>query len=93
MNMSICGTDCSQCDCYGEMCQGCNVCQGRVFHCGGAECPIYHCCVSEHGFDSCRECAKLPCDIWEKNRDPRYSDEEFQASIEQRVLKLRKKGK
>lgn len=30
--MSVCGTDCSACYCYGEMCSGCSACEGKVFH-------------------------------------------------------------
>ena len=31
-DLSVCGTDCSTCYCYGEMCTGCNECGGKVFH-------------------------------------------------------------
>lgn len=89
--MSICGTMCRECDCYGELCKGCNACRGKVFYCGGKECPIYRCCVSEQGLGSCVECRKLPCEIWQANRDPKYSDEEFQDSIAQRVRNLKQR--
>ena len=40
-----CGSDCSTCYCYGEMCKGCNAICGKVFHApDGKECPIYYCC-------------------------------------------------
>ena len=91
MEMSICGSDCSECYCYGEMCQGCNACQGKVFYCGGEECAIYHCCVTEHEFADCHECGKLPCRIWQENRDPKYSDEEFEALLDGKIENLRRK--
>lgn len=28
-NLSVCGTDCGECYCYGKMCTGCNECEGR----------------------------------------------------------------
>lgn len=30
--ISCCGSDCSTCYCYGEMCKGCNAVCGKVFH-------------------------------------------------------------
>ena len=30
--ISCCGSDCSACYCYGEMCKGCNAVCGKVFH-------------------------------------------------------------
>ena len=29
--ISVCGTDCSVCYCFGKMCNGCNSCEGKVF--------------------------------------------------------------
>ncbi len=90
-NMSVCGTDCPECYCYAEkMCPGCNECAGRVFHCGGVECAIYHCC-KDHGFGDCGECDGVPCDIWRKTRDPKFSDEEFEKNIAGRIANLRSK--
>lgn len=43
--ISCCGSDCSACYCYGEMCKECNAVCGKVFHAPeGKECPIYYCC-------------------------------------------------
>lgn len=43
-NISVCGTDCSVCYCFGKMCNGCNSCEGKVFHAPeGKVCPIYDC--------------------------------------------------
>ena len=90
-NISICGTDCSKCYCFGKMCSGCNDCKGRVFHAGGAECAIYACCVTEHGFSDCLQCGRLPCEIWRKTRDPKFTDEEFEKNITGRIETLRSK--
>ena len=90
--ISICGSDCSKCYCFeANMCTGCNACKGKVFHCSeGQECPIYHCCITEHGYLNCLECNKLPCDIWKNTRDPKFSDDEFAENIAERITTLRK---
>ena len=49
--ISCCGSDCSTCYCFGNMCRGCNAVCGKVFHMPeGKECPIYYCCKIEKGF-------------------------------------------
>lgn len=92
--ISICGANCKECYFFtSKMCNGCNSHQGRVFHCpNGQECAIYHCCVTEHGFKDCLECEKIPCDIWEKTRDPKFSDKEFNSNILERLSILRNKN-
>lgn len=87
-SISVCGTDCSKCYCK-DMCAGCNACKGIVFHTGGKECAIYNCCVTQHGYASCLECADIPCGIWKKTRDPKFSDEEFEANIRGRIELLK----
>ena len=89
-NLSVCGTDCSVCYCYGKMCTGCNDCSGKVFHApeGGA-CAIYECTVNKKGFKNCGECSEAPCDIWMKTRDPRISDDEFDENVKMRLHALR----
>lgn len=88
-NISICGTDCSKCHCLeSKMCNGCNASQGIVFHTGNKECAIYACCKKD-SFDNCLACAKIPCDIWRKTRDPRFTDEEFEKSINERINLLK----
>ena len=90
-NISICGSDCSKCYCFeAGMCTGCNACRGKVFHCAeGEECSIYHCCVTEHGYKNCAVCPQLPCDVWRACRDPKYTDEEFEKSINDRIAVLK----
>ncbi len=88
---SVCGTDCTECYCYGEMCNGCNSCEGKVFHMPeGKVCPIYDCVKNERGMGGCGECGEIPCKIWLATRDPKFSDEEFNRNIEMRVQALRK---
>lgn len=87
--ISVCGSDCGKCYCFGEMCKGCSSCKGRVFHAGGEECPIYACCVTKHGFSDCLECGDIPCGIWQKTRDPKFTDEEFEKNIAERMETLR----
>lgn len=88
MDISICGADCSSCDCKNQ-CEGCNALKGVPFHCNNnQECIIYNCCVSKHRYKNCLECALIPCDIWRKCRDPRYNDEEFEKNINERINTL-----
>jgi hypothetical protein len=72
------------------MCSGCNDLSGKVFHVPeGKACAIYDCTVNQKQFKNCGECGKVPCDIWKKTRDPKYSDEEFDENIRMRVQALK----
>ena len=85
--LSVCGTDCGNCGCYGDLCKGCNECDGKVFH-SPEGCAIYS-CVQSKGRKDCGECPEIPCEIWRKTRDPQFSDEEFEKSISDRVKALK----
>lgn len=87
--MSCCGSKCFECDCYKTLCKGCNELCGKVFYMGNNTCPIYECCVNKNGYKSCIECEKVPCEIWYKNRDPKYSDDEFNKTITDRIENLK----
>lgn len=88
--LSVCGTDCSACYCYGSMCTGCSECEGKVFHAPeGKACPIYDCSVNQKGLKHCGECSEAPCEIWMRTRDPKYSDEEFAENVKGRVEALK----
>ena len=89
-NISVCGSDCAKCYCFGEMCPGCNACLGRVFHAGGEECAIYACCVNKHRYATCASCDRMPCEVWQSVRDPSMTDEQFQQSVNDRVFTLKK---
>lgn len=90
MELSVCGTDCSTCYCYGKMCNGCSVCEGKVFHAPeGKACPIYDCVRNQKGLKSCEACEAVPCEIWRNTRDPKFSDEEFEKNMRERIACLR----
>ena len=87
--LSACGQDCSECPFMGNRCQGCNACDGKVFHAPkGAACPIFA-CARRHRLPSCAGCDALPCPIWRDTRDPSLSDEAFERSIRDRSALLR----
>lgn len=90
LGLSCCGMDCSECNFYGNLCEGCNEACGKVFHAPeGKACPIYQCAVQKHKFSTCATCEELPCDIWKKTKDPNLSEQEFEKSIYKRVENLR----
>ncbi len=92
LGYSCCGEECDSCVAYQKDCNGCNACQGKVFHAPkGKPCPIYACSVQKHHYVNCADCAELPCMIWKMTRDPQLSDEEFETSIRERVQRLRGK--
>ena len=86
--VSVCGTDCSACYCYGNMCSGCNACKGKVFH-SMEGCAIYKCVVEDRHLKNCGKCKELPCGIWTATRDPKFSDEEFEKNVASRVQALK----
>lgn len=89
--ISCCGTDCSKCGCFGNMCKGCNASFGKVFHAPeGHACPIYECSINRKRLKGCGECGSLPCDLWRNTKDPSFSEEEFERNIQERVARLRK---
>ena len=90
LGLSCCGTACKECAFYGGQCAGCNESSGKVFHAPeGKACPIYACSVQKKRYVSCVGCSELPCKIWQSVRDPQLSDQQFEASIQQRVHNLR----
>ena len=89
--LSCCGTKCKECYCYGSVCKGCNETEGRVFFMPeGKACPIYECSIHKNRFEHCGNCEQLPCSIWRETRDPKFTDEEFEASIRNRMNALNK---
>ena len=89
--ISCCGTDCSKCGCFGNMCKGCSASFGKVFHApDGQACPIYECVVNQKDMKGCGECEHIPCDIWRKTKDPAFTEEEFERNIQERVDRLKK---
>lgn len=89
LGLSACGADCSTCYCK-DLCAGCNEACGKVFHMrDGATCPVYACCVGRHRFATCGDCPEAPCGLWRSERDPSYSDEQFENSIRERLRNLK----
>jgi catechol 2,3-dioxygenase-like lactoylglutathione lyase family enzyme len=86
--LTVCGTDCLACGCFGTLCKGCNECEGKVFHSPDG-CSIYTCVRIEKKLHDCGKCDKLPCEIWQKTRDPKFTDEEFRQNIAARVQALK----
>ena len=90
LGLTACGTECSTCGFYGNLCKGCNECSGKVFHAeSGKPCPIYACCVNKHRYAACKDCKSLPCGIWRETRDPNLKDAEFEESIAVQVSNLK----
>lgn len=87
LGLSCCGTACDACSFYGAQCQGCNALSGKPFHSPDG-CPIYRCAVNKRKLANCAACDNVPCDIWRKTRDPQFSDEEFEANIQERIKNL-----
>jgi hypothetical protein len=91
-DISPCGADCSACYCFGKMCSGCNECNGMVFHAPeGKACEIYECSIHNKKLKNCGECKEVPCAIWMKTRDPKFSDEEFDENVNIRVKTLKER--
>ena len=90
LGLTVCGTDCSVCPLHGTTCAVCNEVCGKVFHSPtGRSCAIYACCASKHHYATCADCSELPCAIWQITRDPSMTNEQFQASVENRVSLLK----
>lgn len=88
--LSCCGTDCSACSYYGTVCVGCKESTGKPFHVPQDEtCPIYTCAVKDKKYKDCSKCTDLPCPVWRDTRDPAFSDEAFEANINQRIANLK----
>lgn len=88
--LSCCGAKCKECACYGNICKGCNELKGKVFHVpDGKVCPIYDCAINKNKFKNCGKCKNIPCSIWKDTRDPSFTDEQFEASINNRMNSLK----
>lgn len=93
LELSCCGTECTDCGFYQKECSGCNECRGRVFHAPeGKACAIYTCSVQKHRYVTCACCENLPCAIWKKTRDPQLSEEAFERSLRERMQNLKETG-
>ena len=41
--------------------------------------------LKKNGFKNCSECREIPCEIWKKTLNPKFSDEEFAKNIKERI--------
>jgi len=86
----VCGVDCEGCPHFKGECAGCHAIQGKVYwaqYIGAEECPIYK-CVKDKNLANCGMCTEMPCQIWLSLKDPAWSEEEHQKSIQDRVTAL-----
>ena len=89
---SACGLICQDCHYLGSKCPGCAASEGKPFwvaQAGLAACPIYDCATHQHGYATCGQCPSLPCDTFNKLKDPSMTEEEFQRSLGERIARLR----
>jgi len=91
--VSVCGCDCASCAHYkSSQCAGCSAVEGRVWwtqYVSTDICPIYRCVVADKQLKHCGLCPEMPCSIWQELKDPSYSDEQHQVSIQERYARLR----
>ena len=86
LGLTVCGLECAACPLYQGECPGCNACAGKVFHAPqGKACPLYACAANRKHRTGCGGCAELPCQLWEQVRDPALREEEFRASVSDRL--------
>ena len=88
---SVCGTDCTDCTHFKDSSyRGFSQIKGRVWwaqYVNADACLIYD-CVTKKSIDNCGSCPEIPCDFWRDLKDPIYTDEQHERSIEDRVQRL-----
>ena len=92
--ITVCGVYCSsECHAFNEECAGCNQLAGKVSwapEIGQECCPLYTCVVGK-GFQTCAECAEVPCEIWlVETKNPAVSEAAFAAEVKRRVSNLKR---
>ena len=90
--ITVCGVYCEkECRAFGDECIGCHQLKGKVSwtkYINKDICPIYDCVVAK-GFQNCRECEDLPCDIWlVETKNPSLGDEDYAAELQNRIKNL-----
>jgi hypothetical protein len=91
--LSVCGCNCLACDYLKKSkCNGCDQVEGKVWWANFVSksvCLIYECVVDLKKIDNCGICSDLPCQIWRDLKDPSYTDEQHENSINERVVILK----
>ncbi len=90
----VCGLDCRTCPHHGQFCRGCGHEQGKPFWTEGMPngvCPLYDCCANGKRLEHCGLCGALPCEAFQKLRDPSLTEETFQKSLKTRLEALRRR--
>lgn len=90
--LSACGLLCNECD-FKNQCNGCYKVKGRTFWAKeimpNKTCPLFNCSVTERKFNSCGQCAELPCKKFTELKDPNITIEEHEKSINERIRRLK----
>jgi hypothetical protein len=89
--ISVCGVNCEGCPHLNNGCIGCDVLEGKVYwtqYIDTDVCPLYK-CVKEKGYQNCGDCSQIPCELWFSLKDPSWSEEEHQKSIQDRLSVLK----
>jgi hypothetical protein len=92
MILSACGLICTDCEFFGNKCNGCHDVTGKTFwaeeHMPSKVCPLYDCSVNDRKYTDCGGCAEVPCKMFREMKDPASSDEEHRLSLIDRVARL-----
>lgn len=88
--VAACGLDCGVCEHRTVRCDGCRAVEGKPFwseELSLARCEIFA-CTRERGRESCKDCDKVPCSIWQRTREPDVDDAAFAQQIKTRLANL-----
>ena len=83
--LSVCGLICAECEFYQKTCAGCYAVQGKTFWAlemlPAKVCPLYQCAIYDRGYESCGDCAELPCASFREMNDPSLTVEQHEQSL------------
>ena len=91
---AACGVYCGSCELLGEQCRGCGYVDGSPFwvtSVGMTVCPLHDCARNQKKLEHCGLCDELPCGVFLGMRDPSWTDEQFQESLERRQKALKRR--
>jgi hypothetical protein len=91
---AACGVYCGSCELLGKQCSGCGYVDGSPFwvaSVGMTVCPLHDCCRKQKSLEHCGLCDGFPCDVFLGMRDPSWTDEQFQESLDRRRNALRRR--